>query len=192
MSMDEFIDPMKIVEETLLNYIESEIDEEKNFSNFIKLIDKNRIRENQYDFIILLRLIISVSKHHHRNANFFDKIERILTQFTPDIKKYFSEKVIYDIFKSDKRILLFLVTHKIFTFDEKTLNSIKFQKFEAAKYEEYFQPEKLIFYGEPSNSTEEFEANRRNGENHHYICQLIRKDDIDEFIIYINQTNYSI
>lgn len=36
------------------------------------------------------------------------------------------------------------------------------------------------------------EEKREIGENDSYLCQIIRNDSIDEFVIYVNQTNLSI
>ena len=37
---------------------------------------------------------------------------------------------------------------------------------------------------------DDFYENRKNGENESRICELIRKDLIDDFITYINRENY--
>ena len=52
-----------------------------------------------------------------------------------------------------------------------------------------------IFLSESSQDTiskeitENFEENRKIGENHNHICKLIRNDLIDEFISYVNLKN---
>lgn len=39
---------------------------------------------------------------------------------------------------------------------------------------------------------EDFEENRKNGENEDELCQIIRKDQIEEFITYVNQKDYDL
>ena len=40
-----------------------------------------------------------------------------------------------------------------------------------------------------SNVFEKFNENRHKGENEFYICQIIRNDSVEDFIVYINQNN---
>ena len=61
------------------------------------------------------------------------------------------------------------------------------------KYNDYLCPEIKKFNGfENVLNSKDFEENRRVGENHNYICKLIRNDSLIEFIQYVNQTNFSI
>ena len=39
---------------------------------------------------------------------------------------------------------------------------------------------------------ENYDEKRHNGENETYICKLIRKDSVEEFVSYVNRTNYHI
>lgn len=73
-------------------------------------------------------------------------------------------------------------------------------------YCEYFSPEIKTFIDNQENSDElhfpieliqkisitvptDFNDKRKNGENDSYICNLIRNDSIDDFIVYINRNN---
>ena len=42
------------------------------------------------------------------------------------------------------------------------------------------------------NIQENFDENRKIGENDSYLCSIIRNDSCDEFIVYVNQTNLSL
>ena len=69
------------------------------------------------------------------------------------------------------------------------------KKLQVHKYYEYFYPEiepcidekrkGLIMRLHQKEIEENFEENRKNGVNHHYICKLIRNDMLDDFIIFI-------
>ena len=74
-----------------------------------------------------------------------------------------------------------------------------------ANYKYYFFPEIKPFLTINERSTilenllkmdqnifDNFENNRQKGENENYICELIRNDSIEDFIIYINKTNLSL
>ena len=66
-------------------------------------------------------------------------------------------------------------------------------------YHQYFYPEissffeKDKYYSFNSNDSEDiYKEKRQNGESDNYICELIRKDSIDEFITFVNKTNLDI
>ena len=102
------------------------------------------------------------------------------------MKKYFTNSEIFNIFQSNKRILLIL-------FDEKIIN---IDKYIAAKinnkYRIYFEPEIHLFNEKVDKQSESFYDNRKIGENESQICNLIRKDSINEFISYLNTNNCSV
>lgn len=100
-----------------------------------------KIKDNRFELLSLLHLISIIVNNDHRFRDFFSKIERILKYFKEDIKKYFSNSGIFNIFVSNKRILLFLheyIVKKIITT----------RKFIDAKYPQYFQPEIQPFINE--------------------------------------------
>ena len=116
------------------------------------------------------------------------------------------------IFKSNKRILLFLIEEKILTVDEYFVKQIIKDKYLKRKYPQYFTPEIRSFMNEKwfpkynSNSTanknewveeikneipENFNELRKKGENDSYISKLIREDLIEDFIIYVSKNDIS-
>ncbi|KAK8843577.1 hypothetical protein M9Y10_024634 [Tritrichomonas musculus] len=71
------------------------------------------------------------------------------------------------------------------------------------KYHHFFYPEiKEFIEKQEIEKTEKelgnedmsinFENKRKIGENKKYICELIRNDSIEQFVIYVNQTNLSL
>lgn len=98
-----------------------------------------------------------------------------------------------------------------FLFEENLLqlnNSISQELAADDDYFYYFYPElssyNFVIPRESSKSTdskiidyiqsspEEFNFKRRIGENDDYLCKLIREDDIDNFISYINKNSISV
>ena len=75
-------------------------------------------------FNYLLHLLLKLSKNHFRQPTFFSKIEQILTFFTEDIKQTFTNSELFDFFKLNKRILLFLFTNNIITIDQSIVDFI--------------------------------------------------------------------
>ena len=204
-----YLDMMKDIQEKILAFLEDECNCEENFQNLEKIINDTKIRDNQNYFLSLLHLILQIGNNHYRNTNFFDKIERILQNYIIDIKKYFSNYQIFNIFKSNKRILLFLIEQQIIKFDESIAKKItttdKYIKF---CYPQYFQPEIQPFINKKwfpkynplfyeNNWIEEIEKElpenfyekRKKGENDSQICELIRNCMITKFIAFITKNN---
>lgn len=144
-------------------------------------------------FLLLLNIII---RNHHRSAGFFDKIEKILTNYIQYIKQNFTSSDIFGLFASNQRILYFLLQQDLISAD----NLLKLNN----DFLVYFYPEikdkidKKLLKKITENrqeifdnfNDEEFNKRRQVGENHNYLCKLIREDAIVDFITYVNQTNW--
>ena len=66
-------------------------------------------------------------------------------------------------------------------------------KYKKANYFFYFQPEIKAYKNEAFTQNQlDFEEKRAIGENDCHLCELIRKDSIDEFITQIKKTNLSL
>ena len=212
-----FLDEMKEIQEELLNYLETPI-QEVDFEEYQGLkykLDNIIIQNNQHKLKSLLYLISKISDNHHRETSFFSKIEQILQLFKDDILRYFSNSSIFNIFKNNKRILLILIEKNIMYMDEYIVKKIIDDKFIKSNYPQYFAPEIKPFVNEkwfpkyePYNQKlkcnswvqiikeeklpDSFYENRKKGENDDYICQLIREDSIDDFIIYVTKNPNSL
>ena len=212
MSFEEFVDKMKSIQIALLDFLEDESDEsEDKFEYLINLISSHKIINDKYEFKALLQLMNNISLLHRRCPNFISKNERLLRHFKKDIQKYFSNSEIFKIFKLNKRILLFLIEEKMMTIDEYIFSQITSKKYAKEKYIEYFQPEIKQFltngniekhgsineilqneeFLEKMNKEVEkyFYEKRREGENDDYLCELIRFNNIEEFITFTEQRN---
>ena len=145
---------------------------------------------------------MKITKNHHHSPGFYAKIDQILTQIKNDIKTNFTNSEIFRIFKSHKRILLYLLENKILIPDESIAQAISEPKYYKQFYPQYFYPEfeslfteKLLQKMKNHNpdifkmEIESFKEKRRIGENDSYICQLIRDDSVVEFIKFITQNN---
>lgn len=191
MEISQYVEKMKKVYEEFHSFIENEDDEQSNFETLKKVI-KDNIKSDDADGIqSFLNIIIKYSDNHQRNIGFFDKIEQILIFLKNDIKTNFSNQSIFHIFKSNKRILLILIEHDILIIDESISKIMSTNEFKEQKYDLFFSPELKPFLKENLNFevTEDFYSKRKEGENDSHLCELIRKDDINEFIIYSNQIN---
>ena len=178
----------------IINYIDQQSKPGINFQNLI-LYEVQKYVENIKDLKEFLQIILRISNNHYHNADFFSKIEQLLIYVTKDIKQNFKNAEIYRIFKSNKHIVLFLIEKKIIELDKSIINLI-LQK--NNQYASFFYPEISSLIEEEkrkaleneiiknnSDNLTNFEEKRKNGENDSIICQLIRKDSIEEFNNYV-------
>ena len=195
---------MNEIQEHILNFLEEEANSDINFLILEDKLNNLIISDNHYYLLSLLHLISKIANNHHRFPLFFSKIERILLIFKEDIKKYFSNSEIFNAFKSNKRILLFLIEQQIIIFDEYIVKKItNTNKYKEAKYPQYFQPEIQPFINEKwfpkyldekinKELPENFYEKRNEGENDSQICELIRNDMITDFVAHVNRNCVSL
>ena len=184
MEISDYIQMILDIYHIILEFIDNGVDDDLNIQELFLNIDK------EFDDVKLILLIISkICENHFRFPYFFKKIEAIILHFESKIKQNFKNDEIYQLFKGNQRILLFLIQKNIML------------PVDEIKYNLYFYPEakhlirnkeKEIFETQFNKSyqIESFEEKRLIGENDSYICTLIRNDSIVEFIQYINK--YSI
>lgn len=72
----------KEVQDSLEKFIEgdSELENIGNFKKLNQLLNSEEITKYRENAKYFLHLISSISKNHHRSANFFNKIEQILLE----------------------------------------------------------------------------------------------------------------
>lgn len=197
MEIDQYITKMKNIQNTLLAYIEGEDVSGSNYANLNKLLDDLNIRRKKHELKSLLHLISVISNHHHRFPSFFPKIFQILRDLRNDMQNFFSNLTIFNIFRKNKRILLFLFDERILIVNETIVSIIKTNKYSKFNYPEYFLTEIRPFVNDDYVDSlmykmpEEYEKYRRIGEGFYTIVDLIIEDKIDEFVSYVNERNLS-
>ena len=195
MDPKEYLTKMGTIQINILDFIDEVDNPEDFFQNILLLFDTQQIKNSKLDLKLLFHFLLKISNNHHRFLDFYNKIERILQLFTNEITNFFSNSEIFKIFKNNKRILLFLIKEKLFIIDKYIANEmVTNDKFNEAKYIEYFLPEIQQIFDDFHYKTipDNFEEKRKIGENDDFVCELIRNDLVDEFITYVNKTNYSL
>lgn len=143
----------------------------------------------------ILYLISQIGDNHYQTTNFYAKIERLINLFTTEIKQSMSNDEIFDYFRENCRIILFLFTTEIITMDRYIANWLI-----QSPFKRFFSREILTFVKGSQVTADELieeeEANsslkRQIGMNDSYICQLIRDDSVEEFIKYVTQANMNL
>ena len=206
MNSQDYLSTMLDIQENIIYFLEEEANIEDNFTILESKFNDTKISNSKYYLLSLMHLISKIGNNHHRLPNFFSKIERILLFFKDYIKKYFSNSKVFNIFRSNKRILLFLIEQQIIVIDEYYCWKItKTYKHIKAKYPQYFQPEIQPFINEKwfpkkeewveeikKELPENFYDKRKEGENDNKICELIRKDLITEFVAHVTRNSVSL
>lgn len=191
MEIENYLNKMKEIQITLLRYIEDEANFEVNYNNLIKLFNDGNILNIKFEFKSVIYLLLNISNNHHRGTNFFDKIFRIFANFPDTIKKYFSNYEIFNIFKSNNRILLYLIEEKLIVIDDSVANAIKNSDNKAKFFFEEIKTFLDVKLNQKISRTipKNYEELRKIGENDDTICQLIRNDSVTEFDEYVNKNN---
>ncbi|KAK8886774.1 hypothetical protein M9Y10_042244 [Tritrichomonas musculus] len=215
MNIKQYIDDINEIQHNILEYIEKEDDEEENFQNIISSFECKGTTKRKYEIKLVFRTLLKIAQNHHRTPNFFSKIEQILLYFKDEIKIFFTNADIFDIFKNNKRIILFLLEQKLMFIDEYVFSHISSQKFNSRNYHKYFEPEIESYFSslhefillrtdsdkdkdkddkkiEDKKKFDDFNSKRKKGENENELCQIIQQDLIEEFITLIKKENYSI
>lgn len=213
MSIQQYLDGMKKIQENLLDFLENEENEEENFQNLNSIFADLKIPDDPHMFKSLLYLIAKISNNHHHEQNFFSKIFKILKLFINDIKKNFSNYEIFSIFKGSNRIILFFIDEKVIVIDERIVRklvskdrgeNLKYFMTEVKQFSEEKWFPKRLFYKRSGDIRmrrrvetkdtytideipDDFCEKRKRGRDENPIYELIQKDMLKEFIAHINQ-----
>lgn len=181
MEIKSYLEKRKEIQSSIHDFIVSnECDTEEKYQNLIQIFnDQGILNNNNKEIKTILRIIAKIANNHYRAPNFFARIEKIMLFFKDTIKHTFSNSEIIDIFKSNKRILLFFIEGNMISYDQ--FNDKISMKLKL------FLPNNQIYFN--TSQPDEIKQKQHIGENDNHICYLIRNDLIEEFIIYVNQNN---
>ena len=209
MSIPILLEKMKRIQHYLFDFLEKDQDSQEHYATLNSFLTKENIKDNQHELKAFLILLCNIVNNHRYTVPYFNRVTQILRQFKPQILQYYSSPEIINIFIKNKRITLFLIEEKMILVDEYFVKKIIFSEFlKYLFYGHYFAPEIKPFMKEswflkrnkdeqsfdnnlidflekdlPSN----FDPNRKKGENDSLICEIIRRDSINEFIQYIKE-----
>ena len=195
--IERYLKNMKEIQEIFLAYLDEFYEANDFYNNITTNHQIIKYKTDKDKFCSILILLVKISNNYHRTPDFFTKIDRILDFFKNDIKQTFSNTEIFQIFKSNKRLLFYIIKEDIIIVDKNIAQKI----YNIESYHEYFYPEIKNFINEKQreeilkkldeNWEEEFDKKRKEGENDEFICKLIRNDSVEEFIALYNKLNYS-
>lgn len=197
-----YLEKKKQLQKKLLDFVEIDGDNQKEFQLLLQICKEQNIPGDRNEFLAFLYLLCVISINHYRNSKFLKNIEQILFNFRDDISKSFTYYEIFHIFKYSKRIIFFLIQNEMIILDKKivtsyvTRNSIQCPKycFYISEMCQFMSPamKEQVDANFVKYQPKKFNELREIGENDKYICELIRKDLVDEFISYTKEYNISL
>lgn len=212
MDIPQYLEKMKGTYEKLINFIDNQDENNSLLQDLVKIFNEKNVENDVNEFKFLLRLIKKISNNHQRTPYFFHRIEAILNLLKDNMKKQLTNGEIFHIFKSNKRILLFLIKEKILEIDIPILSIMVDNKYLNRKYIQYFSPEiKSLMEKSPPLLTnlesyqikeisdtiseklpQNFEEMREKGEDDRNLYASIRKDSVQEFLENLKNSEKSV
>lgn len=204
--MENYIEDKKNLYIAILELLQNSDDkiDEKSFGILSQFFNKQGTDENLDEMQDFLQIIKNISDNHHRDPNFFGKINQIFQHYKDRIKQTFSNDEIFQLFEDNKLLLLFLMKTDILTLTDSICETL-LNKFElnGNRYCYFFYPELENFLGAAKmedhkkllllqcpTAFENYEEKRQKGENESIICSMIRNDSVEEFISYVTRKSY--
>ncbi|KAK8838656.1 hypothetical protein M9Y10_032692 [Tritrichomonas musculus] len=198
--LKEYIALKKELHEKILNFLDDEEDSQYTFDQLIQIVSLQNITQNRNEFREFINLIKKIYSNHHRSQEFQNKIIQIILHYSKEIKQTFPNLEIFQLFENYKMILSLLIQNKIVKIDKTVAKYItlkdteeifyffpKIKKYIDTKTSNKIMKDILTKYPDMSHKT--FKKKCEIGENDSYLCQLIRDDNVQEFISYVNKSN---
>ena len=113
MNTQSYINKMKRIQNDLLDFINGMENNLNDQTKIIQTVNDSKDLENRYEFKSFLYLILKIATNHCSASNLFNKITNLLNYFKDPIKQSFSNTEIFDIFESNRKLLLFLIKNTI-------------------------------------------------------------------------------
>ena len=140
--IQKYIQEKKQNYDNLMKFLENIDNNEEDFQNLIKTISDQKQGELQENLENFLQLITDIANNYRRDETLFTKIFQIIEYYESQIKQTFSNIERFNIFESNKKLLLFLFKKGIITIDD-TINHRLLSKIEpnGNSYCHFFYPE---------------------------------------------------
>ena len=194
MEIQDYIDQNKNLYINFFEYIDSHQDDSHGYQNLTDFLTTHDYLNNVESLTEFLLLICKVSNNHTRENNLIDKIYKILFFLKDNLIHNFTKVEIFNIFKGNKILLLFLLTNLI-EIDDTIINLL-----DELDYNKYFYYLAKPFLDKEKQQAIEFDLSQKDdkifenfeekckkGENDDFLCELIRNDEVEQFIRYVNQ-----
>lgn len=184
MEAQSFIKEMKTINGKLHSYLCSK---EPDIQELIKIIEDTKVLEDAHKLREILHIMSCTNQIYN------DKVNNILSYLLDSIKRNFSSEDLYSITSNNQIMLQFFIKHDLITQNRLIILKLleKGQYFCINKGEN--EKKEKIHHKKAKDETdikikdEEEQIEKKYRE----ICEIIKKDLIDEFISYVSKNNFS-
>lgn len=191
MSTQKYLSNMKTFQKNLLSFIDATDKSTDYYNALLQFLKDENIINNPLELKSILYIISNITNNYHHQFNYFTKIKHLINKIRSEITKNFSNITIFNIFKSNKKLLLFLIQEHIITIDKIIASKILEYSNDTNMYSAFFYPEIKPFIKKedidkikrtlPINFNQNFESKRTIGKNDDKIYKIIRHDLVDDF-----------
>lgn len=185
---EDYIEQKRKLQTTLLDFIDDLDNSTENYKKLMEIIENQQIRQNKKELLQFLLLLSNITNYHHRNSNFIQSIEQIITSLSKEIKDNFEDEL-YERYQDNKLFLYLLSKTKLLTFNQNISRQIDKKD---ANFRDYFSLEIGPFLNRSIYTPKDIDELRSTGENRSNISKLIRTDSVEEFIQLINKNSISV
>ena len=193
MEIEKEIDKRKELQSLILNFIDKD---DGDFQSLTKFINDNNISKTKIDLQDLLHLLAKIADNHYRGVNFFSKIIKIINFLLPDVRTFYKDQEIYQMFSQNKILILNLIQNNSIILDKQIVNGFRFNLYSinSQTHTKVLSPYYCLYlylYYKSVNDTQNLKQLEeliksiinmdidqimqlcQKGENEHHICQLI-------------------
>lgn len=123
----------------LFEFLDKKEQTDESYQNLSKLLSNHNFNTNETEIKPFISIITNIHSNHHRSEGFNEKIFHIYSLFLDILKQknHYSNRSLFNIFKNDKRILLFLIEQEVLTIDEEIKEIILKNKNNNNNYYKY-------------------------------------------------------
>ena len=100
---------MQVIEESILNLLEEEEPQPKDYDKINELINNTKTEFKQQDSRQILYLLKNIAENHYKTPGFFDRIFTLIKLILQDLGNF----DLFNVFKDHKLLLLYLFQNKI-------------------------------------------------------------------------------
>ena len=124
MEVEQYISQKKTLYKSLLDFIvaDDSVTIDDTYNKLLVHLKRLNNEAESEEILEFLKLISIISSNYHFTVEFFEKIKKIILFLSQKIKQSFTNRQIFDIFKKNKRVLLFLFEEKIINVDDSIIH----------------------------------------------------------------------
>ena len=139
MEIEAYLQELKDLHGSILSFIESEDNCDKQFLDLNKVLEEQQITNDKAKSKGLHKIILKIANNHQRTSDFFDKIGRIFDYVFKDKQSQLSNSDLTELYSSNKRIIFLLLEKGYLKPEKELINDLEYH-FDRKDHQLYFYP----------------------------------------------------